>query len=220
MIIFGVRTRVTESSEDDVLKNSCPNCGKDLVLSDLKQWFTLYFIPIFPVKHIETLYHCKNCDSSYKQSIKSHLQGNKEQQENIRQEGKRVMAVTLAACMTHMAKIDGKISESEKKEIKHLEKIAPEFKKDIENTVKEVSTAKNNEKVYSLLRNAGKVLTADGIMIIIGQVARVVLADGKIDKKEEELMKEYMLVCGVPRELYSTIIEKVKQNLKKVESKK
>jgi len=216
MIIWGTKTRITKADEEDVLEKACPNCGNDLVLSDLKQWFTLYFIPIFPIKHIETLYHCENCDSSYKQKIKEHLQGSKKDHEKIKQEGKRVFAVTLAACMTHMAKIDGKISQEERKEIKNLNKAFPDSKKDIEKTVDEIAKSKNDEKVYAMLRNAGKFLTADGIMMIIGQVARVLLADGRIDKKEENLMKEYMLVCGVPRELYSTIIENVKKNYKKL----
>ena len=211
MIIFGTRTKISKSSEEDVLKNSCPNCGSDLVLSDLKRWFTLYFIPVVPISTIETLYHCEKCNSSYKKEIKQMLQKSQKTHKQIQFEGKKMFAITLAACMTHMAKIDGKITQEEKKEIKKMSSKLPEFKNDIEKTIEKVSKAKNDEVVFELLRKARNVLTAKGVMILVGQVARVLLADGKIDKAEEKLMQDYLLVCGVPRNLYNTIIEEVQK---------
>jgi hypothetical protein len=47
-------------------------------------------------------------------------------------------------------------------------------------------------------------------MVIIAQIAKVLKADGKIDKKEEALMKVYMLVCGIPRNLYGEVIKNIK----------
>ncbi|MCH8904857.1 MAG: hypothetical protein IIA45_13200, partial [Bacteroidetes bacterium] len=56
-----------------------------------------------------------------------------------------------------------------------------------------------------------EVLTSEGIMILIGQAARVLLADGRIDKAEEKLMKEYLLVCGLTKDLYASVIEMAKE---------
>lgn len=215
MIIWGYRTRITASSKDDVLEKSCPNCGSDLVLSDLKRWFTLYFIPIFPISTIETLYHCKNCDSSYKEKIKDMLKGSKQNQEKFELEAKKMFAVALASCMTHMAKADGKVSKEEKEHIdKILSKFPKQFKKDIDAAKEKVMKSKNDDVVFNILRNAQKILTAEAFMVIIAQIAKVLLADGKIDKKEEQLMKEYMLVAGIPRELYDDMIKRIKEGKK------
>jgi hypothetical protein len=64
-----------------------------------------------------------------------------------------------------------------------------------------------------MLNRAKEILTAEGIMLMLAQIVKVLLADGKIDKKEEKLMREYLLVCGVPRNIYNEIIDRVKKNL-------
>ena len=66
---------------------------------------------------------------------------------------------------------------------------------------------------YSLNLPPGETSEFSGIMIIIGSVARVLLADGKIDKREEKLMKEYLVACGIPKSLYKDIINKVKSDM-------
>ena len=211
MIFFGYKTRITKAKVDDILNNACPNCKGDLQLSDLKKWFTLYFIPIFPFSHIETLYHCKACESSYKENIKSALMGSKKDQEKVKEQAEKMFATTLAACMTQMAKIDGKISSEEEKQIKDVSKNFKKYQSDINSVIAKVKKSKNNEEVYEMLRKARTILTAEGVMIMIAQIAKVLLADGKIDKKEEELMKEYMLICGIQKDLYKDIIERVKK---------
>ncbi len=215
LILFGARTRISKSREDDVLKNSCPSCGSDLELSDLKRWFTLYFIPIFPVSHVDTFYKCIKCKQTYKKEIKNMLNQNKKQREDIQKNAKKNFAVALAACMTHMAKADGKVSKEEKDEIKKVTSKFPEFKDDINKAIQKVNKSKSDDDVFKVLRQAQKYLTAEAVMLLIGQLARVLLADGKIDKAEEKLMKEYLLACGLDRNLFSVIIQKVKEGSKK-----
>lgn len=215
MIIFGMRTRQTPSGEEDVIEKACPQCGGNLELYDLKRWFTLYFIPVIPLNTIESFYKCEKCEQTYKKSIKEMLQNSTRDRAKVQQEVKKTFAVALAACMTHMANIDGKISKEEKEEIKKLKTSLPEFKSEIDSTVERISKDKNDSEVFSVLSKARSVLTVEAITMIVAQVARVLLADGKIDKKEEKLMKEYLLACGIPREMYSQIIEKVKGKMNK-----
>jgi len=214
LILFGARTRISKSSEDDVLKNACPGCGSDLELSDLKRWFTLYFIPIIPVSHIDTFYRCVKCKQTYKKEIKQMLNQNKKQREDIQKNAKKSFAVALAACMTHMAKADGKISKEEKEEIRKITSKFPEFKSDVDKAMQNVIKSKSDDDVFKILRQAQKYLTAEAVMVLIGQLARVLLADGKIDKNEEKLMKDYLLACGLDRTLFNVIIDKVKQSKK------
>lgn len=209
MIIFGTRGR--ESEGEEILEKSCPSCQKDLQETYLKNWFTLYFIPVFPFQTVETFFKCNGCSQTYKESIKDHLLSPQERKK-LDAEAKESFATTLAVCMNYMARIDGKVDQKEKSEIKKVRDKFPEFSKHVEKALKEYKT---KEQVLEKLRSAREKLSADGIMMIIGQTARVLLADGKIDKKEEKLMKEMMVVAGLPANLYDTVLEKVSANLSK-----
>lgn len=199
-----------DTSAGECLEKSCPSCKGDLNLRRMKRWFTLYFIPVLPLKTLETFYKCKECSKTYKEEIKEMLEKG---QTEFKDKASKIIATTLAACMTHMAKIDGNICKEELKEINKIKTKFPQYKKEIEKVISDVKKSKNDEYVFNILRNARTILTMDGIAMLIGQVARVLLADGKIDKKEEKLMKEYLLVCGIPREMYDQIISQVKKSM-------
>ena len=212
MIIFGTKGRITKSRDKDTLHNACPQCGHHLDLSELKKWFTLYFIPIFPYDHVDTFYYCDKCESSYKKEARNQLLSGKEGQVQLQKEGTKLFANTLIACLTYMAKIDGKISNEEdemlKKNIEIFRDQSIELK-DIYNKVKNGTYNKDN--IYSYLRHASEILTTDGILMLIAEIARMIMADGKIDKEEEKLMKNFMLICGLSEDLYETVLDKVKK---------
>ncbi len=212
ILIFGTRGRITGSREADILNKSCPNCSSDLELKDLKKWFTLFFIPIFPFNTLDTFYQCRKCESSYKKSARQALLGASGDKQEIEKEAKRLFGKTLVACMTHMANIDGEISAEEAQEIYNVKESFNDFSQEIEELIEEITNSDNpDEVVYSLLRKSSEELTSKAIMSIIGLSARVLLADGRIDKEEERLLKEYLLVCGLPKDLYDTIIDKAKE---------
>ncbi len=210
IFIFGSRGRITGASETDILDKSCPNCSSDLELKDLKNWFTLFFIPILPYNTLDTFYHCSKCESSYKRSARQALLGANDDKQKVEREAKRLFGLTLVACMTHMANIDGEISQSELDEINNAKQNFSDFSQEIDEMIEKVKTSENpEEEVYSLLRRSSEELTSKAIMNIIGLSAKVLMADGRIDKEEEKLLKEYLLVCGLPKDLYDTIIEKM-----------
>lgn len=211
ILIFGTRGRITRSSEKDILDKACPNCSADLELKDLKKWFTLFFMPIFPFKTLDTFYQCKNCESSYKKSAREALLSNSSDKEALEKEARKLFGLTLAACMTHMANIDGEISDEEVAEINNVKTSFNDFSQEIDAMVENVKTSENPEEiVYTTLRKSSEELTSQAIMNIIGLSAKVLLADGKIDKEEEKLLKEYLLVCGLPKDMYDTVIEKAR----------
>lgn len=211
ILLFGTKGRITRSSENDLLKSACPNCDSDLELKNLKRWFTLFFIPIFPFNTLDTFYQCNKCESSYKQSAREALLSNSGDKSEIEKEARKLFGTTLLACMTHMANIDGEISASEVVEIDKAKENFAEFTEEITDVIAKVKTSNNPEEiVYTLLRKSSETLTSSAITSIIALSAKVLLADGKIDKEEETLLKEYLLVCGLPKDMYNTIIDKMK----------
>jgi uncharacterized tellurite resistance protein B-like protein len=195
----------------DVLKDACPNCKSDLVLKDLKKWFTFFFIPIFPFSTIDSYYQCTRCEASYKKSARQALLGNIEDKSAIERDARKLYAITAIACMTHMANIDGEISETELQEINRFKEAFNDLSSELNKMMKKIITSQNSEEtVYALLRKSSKDLSSKAIMNIVELSARVLLTDGRIDKQEENLLKEFLLVCGLPKDLYNTIIEKLK----------
>lgn len=79
-------------------------------------------------------------------------------------------------------------------------------------TYEHVKRNGNNENfVFDLLNTAREILSTEGLLTILAQSAKVLLADGKIEKGEENLMKEYLVACGLPKEMYKTLLDKLKQ---------
>jgi hypothetical protein len=73
IIIFGTRRRLTVVNPGETLASSCPHCSGDLVLKENKTWFTLFFLPIFPVNSNGTFYHCNRCDGAYKSEAREYF---------------------------------------------------------------------------------------------------------------------------------------------------
>lgn len=73
IIIFGTKNRLVTSSTNDVIINGCPHCRANLELKDVKTYFTLFFMPIFPVRTVSTFYHCNSCDGSYRKEAREQL---------------------------------------------------------------------------------------------------------------------------------------------------
>ena len=70
IIIFGTTGKIVKASPEDILPRSCPTCRGDLVLSHLKRYFTLFFIPLFPTSTVDTFYECRTCKQKYSIGIK------------------------------------------------------------------------------------------------------------------------------------------------------
>jgi hypothetical protein len=72
-IIFGTRGRLTVANPADTLSSSCQTCKGDLVLKENKTWFTLFFMPIFPISTNGRFYHCDRCNAAYKAEAREYL---------------------------------------------------------------------------------------------------------------------------------------------------
>jgi len=111
-----------------------------------------------------------------------------------------------------MASIDGSASSEEEEMIKKTISSFEENSKDLNETYNKVKKGEyGKEEVYELLRRTREVMTSEAILIMIAELARMILADGKIDQEEEKLMKNFMLIAGISEDLYETILDKVKK---------
>ncbi len=66
MIIFGWG-RTTKKDHGPAFYNDCPNCHNRTFFHyiAIRRWLTLFFIPVFPYKRIDT-YFCRVCNWGFK----------------------------------------------------------------------------------------------------------------------------------------------------------
>ncbi len=212
-IIFGTRGLKHTVNESPVLSNSCPNCNNGNLVNKLyRRWFTLFFIPVIPLDVVDRFYQCDSCKSAYNESIKTVLKQSQNEINENQKRAKLVFGKALVASMTHMSIIDGDFAKEEEREIMDAIEGFSEMKDEllaIHHNVK--NNANEGNQVFNYLNEARNALSAEALMNILAQAAVVLLADGSIEKEEEDLMKEYLIACGLPKEMYQTLIDKLKQ---------
>jgi tellurite resistance protein len=212
-IIFGTRGIKHTVDSSPVLKNKCPNCSNgDLVHKLYRRWFTLFFIPVIPLDVVDRFYQCNNCKSAYNEGIKNILQQSQQDQDAARQEAELVFCRALIASMSHMTMIDGDIAPEEEREIDDAIAQFPNYTQEL-NSIKESILKYGNKEnqVFEYLYEAKNILSSEGVIRLLAQAGVVLLADGNIDKEEETLMKEYLIACGLPKEMYQALIDKLTQ---------
>lgn len=199
MIIFGIKARFTKVKPLDVLSGSCPECKGDLYLENLKKWFTLYFIPVFPYEKLDTVYKCAGCGNTFKQAIKGMLAESKE----AGKKAKKVFAEAAAAALTYLSRIDSGMNKEAKEVLDELAKTMPEYRQDIAKTMEK--TGKDEEAILEKLTVARNSLSNEGALILAAQIARVVKA-GKPGAKRDDIVKKYILALGITREMFGKLL--------------
>jgi tellurite resistance protein len=210
-IIFGTRGIKHTINSSPILKNKCPNCSKgDLEHKRYRRWFTLFFIPVIPLDTVDRFYQCNHCKSAYNENIKEVLQQSQQDQDAAQQEAELVFCRALIASMSHMTMIDGDVAPEEEREIDDAIAQFPNYEAELKSIKESILTHGNKEnQVFEYLYEAKNILSSEGIIRLLAQAGVILLADGKIDKEEETLMKEYLIACGLPKEMYQTLIDQL-----------
>jgi len=129
------------------------------------------------------------------------------------EEKKVIFVTTLIASMLHMANVDGEYALSEKRYINKVRNKFIKYFDEVDKIVKELEKAEEqSEFIFKLLTKCREQLSNKEIFDMLVHSAKVLTVDGKIDEKEEYLMKSYLLACDLPTNLYSKLINEV--NLK------
>jgi tetratricopeptide (TPR) repeat protein len=68
ILLFGTRPVITTDGSAPPVRTVCPNCNQDsnIVGKKFRTWFTLFFIPVFPVSGVQKFSECSNCHAQFR----------------------------------------------------------------------------------------------------------------------------------------------------------
>ena len=186
MIIFGTKGR---SIKMDSGEFHCPNCNDNRVYNKkyVQDWFTLYFIPTFPVgskknEHIE----CEECSSIYHLDVIDYKPGLNNQEMTSEYE----KALQNILCLMIIA--DDKIDDQEIKTVSNIfNKLTYDKKLSKTKINKTISNLKkDNLVVDEYLKDIRPYLNAEHRELIIKAMYYVAGSDGHLDDREAELLMD------------------------------
>jgi uncharacterized tellurite resistance protein B-like protein len=184
MIIFGTKGR---SIKMDSGQFHCPNCNTPRTYQKkyVQDWFTLYFIPTFPVgskknEHIE----CEECSSIYHLDVIDHKPGLND--EEMASEYEKALQNVL--CLMIIA--DNKVEEEEVKTVSDIfNKLTNDKKLSKAKITKTITNLKKDDlTVDEYLKDIRPYLNPEHRELIIKAMYLVAGSDGHLDDKESELL--------------------------------
>ena len=165
----------------------CPNCNDNRVYNKkyVQDWFTLYFIPTFPVgskknEHIE----CEECSSIYHLDVIDYNPGLNDEEMTSEYE----KALQNVLCLMIIA--DDKVDDQEIKTVSDIfNKLTNDKKLSKAKINKTISNLKkDNLTVDEYLRDLRPYLNAEHRELIIKAMYYVAGSDGHLDDRESELL--------------------------------
>ena len=193
MIIWGSTAKTNTTSEGSF---HCPECNdkKNYEFKEVKKYFTLYFIPTFSTEDLGQYVECQSCKSTFKESV---LENDPKKRE---EESRAIYLSSTLDVMVSMAMADGKVDETELKDIaKYFKKItdADLSKEMILKRVKKIedenlSTEAIAKSMSPYLNNYGKETTLRAAIL-------VAKADGKVVKKENQMLHNLSTYLSIPK---------------------
>ena len=184
MIIFGTKGR---SIKMDSGEFHCPNCNTNRAYNKkyVQDWFTLYFIPTFPVgskknEHIE----CEECSSIYHLDVIDYKPGLNDEEMTSEYE----KALQNVLCLMIIA--DDKVDDQEVKTVSDIFNKLTNDKKLSKAKINKTITnlKKDNLVVDEYLKDIRPYLNAEHRELIIKAMYYVAGSDGHLDDRESELL--------------------------------
>jgi hypothetical protein len=179
ILIFGVRSRARTVSTGTFF---CPNCSADrhYMLQHIRKWFTLFFIPIFPVdKGSFQIVRCGTCNTAFRPNVLS-TPTTAEFGDTLRG-AVRVAAVAMLHAGDTSAPIARQIAVDAVREA-GVENYQDEW---LENDLDAVDITTLGNYLGPLASG----LNAQGKETFVARIARIGLADGSLSDSETELLE-------------------------------
>ena len=183
-ILFGTKDRAVETDSGNF---HCPNCNvnEEYAKKYVQDWFTLFFIPIFPISgkkndHIE----CKKCESIYHLDVIDYKPALNDEE----MESEYEKALKNVLCLMILA--DNKVEDQELAMVSEIYSKLTNNKKFTKNQIdKNIDLVKNSKKnVQEYLKKIKPYLNPNHRELVVKAMYFVASSDGHLDKKESKLL--------------------------------
>lgn len=192
-IVWGWRGR---TKEIETGKCYCPECGdyRTYGLKEVKTWFTLYWIPLFPTSDQGQYVECSSCAGTFHKRILDF--DPKTSQEKFEAE----FAVAAKRVMFKLALADGEVDESEIEQITQAFANIVNREVDADDIAAELEAAKSDPRsVAQFLAEVAPGLNDTGKERVLRSAISVALADDDLDESEVEQLHEVAVAMDMPR---------------------
>ena len=199
MIIWGSRGLTSEVSRHHF---HCPQCSvqREGALKQVRNFFTVYFIPLIPLNVAGRYVECTSCSGSFGEEILSYDPA-QEQRENQTQM-LRVMVMSALA--------DGMVDDGERAEInKQYSEFAgfPLPPQTLENEIQMAmgSGSDLNKYVASFAEN----LSGQGKALLVKLAFHTMSASGDLQPGHQKQLADLSNTLGVPQDQYMALIDQL-----------
>jgi|TARA_B110000208_G_C11761332_1_gene427030 tellurite resistance protein len=193
MIIWGSKGRTTTITSGEFY---CPDCKdyKPYNHQKVKRWFTLYFIPVFPLSDLGEYIECSGCKATYKNNV---LDFDPKKQQR---EFQALFAIATRDIMLKIALADGVVEDEELKQtIASFEKITNReiSQQQLLEALEELKKDDTNISNYAL--SISPYLNHVGKEMVLRAAIAVSKSDGKIQNEELEMVHSLAVALDLPR---------------------
>jgi tellurite resistance protein len=193
MIIWGSKGRTSTQSSGEFY---CPDCSdyKNYAHRKVKKWFTLYFIPIFPMSDLGEYIECDICKSTYKINVLEH---------DPRKEQQKLDAMFIIATRDIMVKTalaDGVIEEAEVDEIAKSFGAVTNRKISIDQIKSAISAMEKDQNSAEIIASSiSPFLNDSGKEMVLRGAIAVSKSDGVVQKEELGLLHSLSRALELPK---------------------
>lgn len=193
-IVWGSRGRNKEVGEGEFY---CPDCGdyRNYKMIAVTRWFTLYWIPLFPMgKPVGEYIECGTCKSTFNQGVlKFDPKGAAEKYE-------AAFSIAAKRVMFKMALADGHLDQSEIDTITQAFSNIAKREIDPADIAAELESARDDTRsVADYLRDVAPGMNDTGKELVLRSAIAVAKADGHIDDSEVAELHLIALALDLPR---------------------
>ena len=202
MIIYGVKGFKSKVSAG---KFYCPQCIQDRVERwyKVRNWFTLYFIPLIPLNIAGQYLECQTCLGTFNTDAMDHGPDHYEA-EGLKFEAEFQKAMKITMLLMMLA--DGKIDPAEIEVVRTIFGDLTKGDYPSETLIEDVKRLEeNNTTIKGYLTDIGGRLNNGGKAMVFKAAILVAQADGEVAQEEEQLLKETYKALGLSRSQASGI---------------
>ncbi|NSX55324.1 TerB family tellurite resistance protein [Parasulfitobacter algicola] len=193
IFIWGSRGRAKSIENGDFF---CPECNgrQDMDLMHVKNWFTFYWIPIFPMGDLGKYVECKRCKATFNERIRDY------DPESQAEAFEAEFSIAAKRVMFKMALADGEIDDAEVAQITQAFQNIAKREIDPADMAAELEMARNDTlTVKDYLTDVAPGLNDTGKELVLRSAIAVAKADGNVDPEEIVQIKEVIAALDMPK---------------------